>query len=52
MWVMSCECLQMRRMVEILGQPGDHVLCAGQYTQYFFKEEQAAGGARWRLMVG
>lgn len=44
-------CLQMKSMVEVLGQLEDHLLCAGKYTQYFFIEEEAADGPTWRMMV-
>ncbi|XP_056241562.1 uncharacterized protein LOC130175227 [Seriola aureovittata] len=38
-------------MVEFLGQPEDHQLRAGIYTQYYFSEEEAAGIPTWRLMT-
>jgi len=41
----------MRRIVDVLGQPEDHMLRAGGYTHYYFREEKAADGRRWRLMV-
>lgn len=44
-------CLQMKSMVEVLGQPHELLLRAGLYTQYFFSEEKAADGPTWRLMV-
>ncbi len=39
----------MRCMAKVLGQPEDHH--AGKYTQYFFREAQAADGPTWRLMA-
>lgn len=48
MWML---CLQMRRIVELLGQPEDRLLFAGIYTEKFFMQEEAAGGKTWRLMV-
>jgi len=44
-------CLQMKCMVEVLGQPEDHMLRAGIHTKYFFIEEVAAHHPTWRLMV-
>lgn len=41
----------MKCMVEVLGQPEDHLLRAGKYTRYFFSEEETADGPVWRLMV-
>ena len=44
--------MQMRFLVEVLGQPEDQQLQAGLYTRdYFTKEGAAAEGSRWRLMV-
>ncbi|KAE8278765.1 hypothetical protein D5F01_LYC23685 [Larimichthys crocea] len=44
-------CEYQMHMVEVLGQPEDHLLCAGKYTEHFFSEEEAADGPAWRLMV-
>ncbi|KAI9528051.1 hypothetical protein NQZ68_024807 [Dissostichus eleginoides] len=40
----------MKFMVEVLGQPKDHMLRAGIYTKYFFIEEVATHHSTWRLM--
>ncbi|KAM4562892.1 homeodomain-interacting protein kinase 3-like [Odontesthes bonariensis] len=47
----SCYYQMVRRMVEVLGQPEDRMLRAGRYARYFFREEEAADGGRWRLMT-
>ncbi|KAI3357471.1 hypothetical protein L3Q82_015511 [Scortum barcoo] len=47
----ECQYQMMKCMVEVLGQPEDHMLRAGKYTQYFFSEVEAADGATWRLMT-
>ncbi|XP_072222409.1 homeodomain-interacting protein kinase 1-like [Leuresthes tenuis] len=47
----SCYYQMMRRIVDVLGQPEDHMLRAGRYTHYYFMEEKAADGRRWRLMT-
>ncbi|XP_072222410.1 homeodomain-interacting protein kinase 1-like [Leuresthes tenuis] len=47
----SCYYQMMRRIVDVLGQPQDHMLRAGRYTHYYFMEEKAADGRRWRLMT-
>lgn len=44
-------CLQMKSMVEVLGQPHEQLLRVGLYTHYFFSEEKTADGPTWRLMV-
>ncbi|TMS15377.1 Homeodomain-interacting protein kinase 1, partial [Larimichthys crocea] len=46
-----CVYQMMKRIVEVLGQPEDHLLCAGKYTEYFFCQEEAADGPAWRLMT-
>ncbi|XP_071331170.1 homeodomain-interacting protein kinase 1-like isoform X2 [Trachinotus anak] len=47
----DCDYQMMKCMVELLGQPEDHLLRAGLYTQYFFIEEEAADGPTWRVMT-
>ena len=44
----SCVDLQMRRMVEILGNPPEHVLCNGVYTKHYFTKEDTN---TWRLLT-
>lgn len=44
-------CLQMRHIVELLGQPEDRLLLAGQYSEKFFIQDETAEGETWRLMV-
>uniref|UniRef100_A0A8P4GAA3 Protein kinase domain-containing protein n=1 Tax=Dicentrarchus labrax TaxID=13489 RepID=A0A8P4GAA3_DICLA len=47
----DCDYQMMKCMVEVLGQPEDHLLRAGKYTQYFFIKEEAVDGPTWRLMT-
>ncbi|XP_068454311.1 homeodomain-interacting protein kinase 1-like isoform X2 [Clinocottus analis] len=47
----NCDYQMMKCMVEILGQPDDHLLCAGIHTQCFFIETKAADHPLWRLMM-
>ncbi|XP_034563770.1 homeodomain-interacting protein kinase 1-like [Notolabrus celidotus] len=47
----NCDYQSMRCMVEVLGQPEDHQLRAGRFTRFFFTEEEAAGGPKWRLLT-
>ena len=52
MWFSSCLfCLQMKCMVAARGQPEDHQLRAGMYSQLFFIEEEGEDSSSWRLMV-
>lgn len=44
--------LQMRQIVQLLGQPEDHLLCAGKYTREYFMQVEASEGPAWRLKVG
>lgn len=44
--------LQMRQIVQLLGQPEDHLLFAGKYTTEYFTQVEASGGPAWRLKVG
>lgn len=44
--------LQMRQIVQLLGQPEDHLLCAGKYTRLYFTQVEASKGPTWRLKVG
>ncbi|XP_039978856.1 homeodomain-interacting protein kinase 1-like [Xiphias gladius] len=37
----------MRGIVDVLGQPADHLLCAGKCTQNFFKVEKHLDSPRW-----
>ncbi|RVE64515.1 hypothetical protein OJAV_G00126650 [Oryzias javanicus] len=47
----TCEYQMMRGIVELLGQPEDRLLLAGQYAERFFIQEEAAEGKTWRLMT-
>lgn len=42
---------QMKCIVEVLGQPQDHLLNAGMYTHNFFKKVEGENEQTWRLMV-
>lgn len=44
-------CLQMKCLVEVSGQPEDHMLHSGEYTQLFFSEVEAAVGPAWTMKV-
>ncbi|XP_023249735.1 homeodomain-interacting protein kinase 1-like [Seriola lalandi dorsalis] len=37
-FAIHCEYQSMRGIVDTLGQPADHLLCAGNYTHKFFKD--------------
>lgn len=41
----------MKCIVEILGQPQDHLLNAGMYTHNFFIKVEGENEQTWRLMV-
>ncbi|KAM8829826.1 homeodomain-interacting protein kinase 2-like isoform 1-T1 [Synchiropus picturatus] len=47
----DCEYLMMKNIVELLGQPEDHLLSAGIHTRFFFIEETGDDGPQWRLMT-
>ncbi|XP_044053186.1 homeodomain-interacting protein kinase 2-like [Siniperca chuatsi] len=44
-----CEYQTMRGIVEILGQPADHLLCAGNNTHKYFKLNQHWDNPKWWL---
>lgn len=44
-------CLQMRQVVQLLGQPEDHLLHQGIHTKKYFVEEEGPDGPAWRLKV-
>ncbi|XP_069393856.1 homeodomain-interacting protein kinase 3-like [Paralichthys olivaceus] len=46
-----CEYQMMSCMVAVLGQPQDHLLRAGKYSQRFFTEEEGEAASSWRLMT-
>ncbi|XP_069370244.1 uncharacterized protein [Paralichthys olivaceus] len=46
-----CKYQMMKSMVAVLGQPKDHLLRAGKYSQLFFIEEEAEDASSWRLMT-
>ncbi|XP_035024839.2 homeodomain-interacting protein kinase 3 [Hippoglossus stenolepis] len=46
-----CQYQMMKTLVDVLGQPGDPLLCAGMYSHLFFIEEEAEDGSSWRLMT-
>ncbi|XP_050932386.1 homeodomain-interacting protein kinase 2-like [Lates calcarifer] len=39
----------MRRIIDILDQPADHLLCDGMFTKKFFKVVQQGGHYKWQL---
>lgn len=43
--------LQMKCIVEVLGQPEDRLLNAGLNTQNFFQKEEGENGLTWQMMV-
>ncbi|KAK2862470.1 hypothetical protein Q5P01_002003 [Channa striata] len=47
----ECDYQMMKCMVEVLGQPEEHLLRAGLYTQYFFRVKKGAKHTAWRLMT-
>ncbi|TNM88969.1 hypothetical protein fugu_005223 [Takifugu bimaculatus] len=40
---------EVRQVVQLLGQPEDHLLCQGIYTRKYFLEEEGGDGPTWRL---
>uniref|UniRef100_A0AAV2JYG8 Protein kinase domain-containing protein n=1 Tax=Knipowitschia caucasica TaxID=637954 RepID=A0AAV2JYG8_KNICA len=46
-----CEYQLMKRTVELLGKPADHLLQKGKYSDYFFHEVLTTEGTHWRLLV-
>ncbi|KAG7514290.1 homeodomain-interacting protein kinase 2-like [Solea senegalensis] len=47
----DCTYQMIKGMVKVLGQPEDHLLRLGIYTQYFFIKEEAGDSITWRLMT-
>ncbi|KAG7521793.1 homeodomain-interacting protein kinase 1-like [Solea senegalensis] len=47
----DCDYQMIKCMVQVVGQPEDHVLSAAQYTPCFFIEEEAGESTTWRLMT-
>ncbi|KAI9516954.1 hypothetical protein NQZ68_011431 [Dissostichus eleginoides] len=47
----ECEYQMIKFMVDVLGQPEDHMLRAGKYTKCFFIQEVAAQHPTWRLKL-
>ncbi|XP_059202267.1 homeodomain-interacting protein kinase 1-like [Centropristis striata] len=45
----KCEYQGMKAIVEILGQPADHLLSAGYYTKKYFKASQHLENPKWSL---
>ncbi|XP_078105975.1 homeodomain-interacting protein kinase 2-like [Sander vitreus] len=45
----DCQYQSMRGIVDILGQPADHLLRAGYYTHKFFKRNQKSDYPKWWL---
>lgn len=43
--------LQMRSIVELLGQPPNQMLDAGQKTQHYFKRDFCTWNRSWKLRV-
>lgn len=41
----------MRQVVQLLGQPEDHLLRQGIHTRKYFLEEEGPDGPAWRLKV-
>lgn len=46
----NCEYQMMKCMVDLLGFPEDHLLQTGEYTKYFFTQDQSNEHA-WRLLT-
>uniref|UniRef100_A0A3B4T9I5 Protein kinase domain-containing protein n=1 Tax=Seriola dumerili TaxID=41447 RepID=A0A3B4T9I5_SERDU len=42
-----CEYQSLKGIVDAVGQPDDHVLCAGKFTHKFFTENQHLDNPRW-----
>ncbi|CAG03512.1 unnamed protein product [Tetraodon nigroviridis] len=48
----NCSSYQnMRHLIDLLGQPPDHVLNAGRYTSKYFVKVANHFGSSWRLKV-
>ncbi|XP_047195180.1 homeodomain-interacting protein kinase 3 [Hippoglossus stenolepis] len=47
----ECKYQMMKNMVTMLGQPQDHLLRAGKYSEQFFIEEEGEDSPSWRLMT-
>ncbi|CAK6962111.1 homeodomain-interacting protein kinase 4-like [Scomber scombrus] len=48
-FAVNCEYQMMKNIVEILGQPADHLLFAGKYSQKFFRLFRHFDYAKWWL---
>ncbi|XP_059185050.1 homeodomain-interacting protein kinase 2-like [Centropristis striata] len=47
----QCEYQGLKAIVEILGQPADHLLSAGYYTKKYFKASQHLENPKWSLKI-
>ncbi|XP_028329155.1 uncharacterized protein LOC114479599 [Gouania willdenowi] len=51
LFIVNCEYLMMKSMVEILGMPSDNELAFGMHSKRFFCQEEDELGLRWRLLT-
>ncbi|XP_061781365.2 homeodomain-interacting protein kinase 2-like [Nerophis lumbriciformis] len=47
----NCEYQMIKRIVGLLGQPDDHVLQTGKYTEQYFVEDEDVGYFHYRFMT-
>ncbi|XP_077579596.1 homeodomain-interacting protein kinase 1-like [Stigmatopora nigra] len=51
LFAVNCEYQMMKHIICVLGQPDDHLLHTGKYTQNYFTEDAEVGVSRYRLMT-
>nr|XP_057936555.1 homeodomain-interacting protein kinase 2-like [Doryrhamphus excisus] len=51
LFCINCEYQMMKRIISLLGQPDDHVLQTGKYTENYFTEDEDVGYFHYRFMT-
>ncbi|XP_019748215.1 homeodomain-interacting protein kinase 1-like [Hippocampus comes] len=51
LFAVNCEYQMMKHIICVLGQPEDHLLHAGKYTENYFTEDEEVGVSQYRLMT-
>ncbi|XP_061639105.1 homeodomain-interacting protein kinase 2-like [Phyllopteryx taeniolatus] len=49
LFAVNCEYQMMKHIICVLGQPDDHLLHAGKYTENYFTEDKEVGASQYRL---
>ncbi|XP_061137194.1 homeodomain-interacting protein kinase 2-like [Syngnathus typhle] len=51
LFAVNCEYQMMKHIICVLGQPEDHLLQAGKYTENYFTKDEEAGVSHYRLIT-